>query len=134
MTQIKTNDDQVSLVLLTNVISKRKFDRKNLKVSANLCCPPDFPAFAGHFPGQPVLPAVIQLALVRTLAAEVLNRPLHPEKAERVKFKTMVRPDETVFVEVGLKSVGEKWQAEFRLKNDQDTIADGKLLFREIEG
>ena len=129
---MKTND-RVSLALLADVISQRNFDRMPLRVSAKLCCPPDFPAFEGHFPDQPVLPAVIQMAVVRTLAAEAINRPLYIEKAERVKFKNMVRPDETVFVEVEMNTVGGKWQAEFHLKNNRNTIAAGKLLLREIE-
>ena len=131
---MEKNNGRVSLELLTDVISKRKFDRQYLKVSANLCCPHDFSAFAGHFPDQPVLPAVIQMAVVRMLSAELLNRSLHLEKAEKVKFKNMVRPDETVFVEVEMKTVGDKWQADFHLKNHLNTIAAGKLLFSEIEG
>ncbi|MEN8142279.1 MAG: beta-hydroxyacyl-ACP dehydratase [Thermodesulfobacteriota bacterium] len=134
MTQLKTNEDRVSLSLLADVVSRRKFDRQRLLVSAELCCPPDFPAFAGHFPGQPVLPAVIQLAVVRMLAGEIIDQPLQPEKTERVKFKNMIRPDEKVFVEVELKAVAEKWQADFRLRNDRDTIAAGKLLLRESGG
>ena len=131
MTQMKTKDEHISLSLLADVISRREFDYERLMVSADLCCPPDFAAFAGHFPGQPVLPAVIQLAVVRMLSAEMLNRPLQPEKTAKLKFKNMVRPDETVHVEVELKKVDGRWRAGFRLKNKQKTIASGNLIFRE---
>jgi 3-hydroxyacyl-[acyl-carrier-protein] dehydratase len=60
---------------------------------------PDHPAFAGHFPGQPLLPGV-------TLLAEVLEAVLRePELAARVgtaprlgvvKFLAPVRPGATL--------------------------------------
>ena len=55
--------------------------------------PPDFPAFDGHFPGQPVLPAIAQLAAVRLLAAKHLGRDLTAFRLDRAKFKSMVSPD-----------------------------------------
>ena len=131
MVQMKTNDERISLSLLKDVISRREFDHERLVVSADFLCPPDFPAFAGHFPGQPVLPAVIQLAIVRMLSAEILDRPLQPEKTGKLKFKNMVRPDETVHVEVELKEVDDRWHAGFCLSSKQQTIASGNLIFKE---
>jgi 3-hydroxyacyl-[acyl-carrier-protein] dehydratase len=62
---------------------------------------PDHPAFAGHFPGQPLLPGV-------TLLAEVLEAVLgQPELAARVgpaprlgvvKFLAPVRPGATLSI------------------------------------
>ena len=130
---MKNNDDQVSLSLLRDVISRREFDRAHLTVSADFNCPPDFPAFDGHFPGQPVLPAVIQLAVVRTLSMEMLNRPLLLDKTAKLKFKNMVRPDEKVSVEVELKEIEKKWHAKFSLKTGHGIVATGGLIFKEIQ-
>lgn len=56
---------------------------------------PDDPCFAGHFPGQPVLPGVL---LLDTLAA-ALHR-VHPRGTrlvlEAVKFTAPVRPGQPV--------------------------------------
>jgi 3-hydroxymyristoyl/3-hydroxydecanoyl-(acyl carrier protein) dehydratase len=61
--------------------------------------PPDHPAFAGHFPGQPLLPGV-------SLLAEVMEAVMHdPALAQRVgpaprigvvKFLSPVRPGTTL--------------------------------------
>ena len=42
---------------------------ENDVIQGTFTFPPDFIAFAGHFPGQPILPAVVQLAAVRLLAS-----------------------------------------------------------------
>jgi 3-hydroxyacyl-[acyl-carrier-protein] dehydratase len=67
--------------------------------SVDIHIPPDHPAFAGHFPGQPLLPGV-------SLLAEVLEAVMRePELAARVgatprigvaKFLAPVRPGATV--------------------------------------
>ena len=134
VTQITTSDDQVSMTFLAEVVNRRHFDRQRLTVSADLCCPPDFPAFAGHFPGQPVLPAVFQLAVVRMLSAELLGLQLLPEKTGRVKFKNMIRPNESVHVEVELQEIDGRWQADFRLQDERHTIATGKLVLSAQKG
>ena len=120
--------------LLADVVSRRHFDRQRLTVSADLCCPPGFPAFAGHFPGQPVLPAVFQLVVVRMLAAELLDLQLLPEKTGRVKFNNMIRPDESVHVKIELQEIEGRWQVDFRLENERHTIATGELILREKQG
>lgn len=72
--------------------------------SVDIHIPPDHPAFAGHFPGQPLLPGV-------SLLAEVLEAVMRePELAARVgpiprigvaKFLAPVRPGATLTLRFG---------------------------------
>ena len=39
--------------------------------------PPDHPAFAGHFPGRPIVPGVLLLDHALLLAEQRMGRPLH---------------------------------------------------------
>jgi len=63
------------------------------------CLPADFPGFAGHFPGYPVLPAVLQVLAAQVLVEELRGRPLRLTKLERAKFLRPVRPGEPLRVE-----------------------------------
>lgn len=63
------------------------------QLRASLDVPRDHPAFAGHFPGQPLLPGVVLLAE----ALEVLLRASPasvgaPSRVNAVKFLAPVRP------------------------------------------
>ncbi len=126
-----TTDKLTSLPLLQQVISKVQFDDQRREVVAELCFSADFPAFAGHFPGQPVLPAVIQLAVVRSLAADLLERSLEPVKTKRLKFKGMVGPGDLVQVRVEIKKEEDNWLASFKLAHDGKAVSSGAIIFRE---
>ncbi|HET98226.1 MAG TPA: beta-hydroxyacyl-ACP dehydratase [Desulfurivibrio alkaliphilus] len=88
---------------------------------------PTFPAFNGHFPGQPILPAVVQLAAVRHLAELAMGEKLSPGGCRNVKFRSAVRPDDLIRAAIVLKPQGPGWQANFSLQRAGETVADGTI-------
>ena len=70
--------------------------------------------FAGHYPGFPVVPGVLQCEAAMQAGAILLTRIFKDEdignrlpvvaKMGEVRFKQMVRPGETLFLEVTFKS------------------------------
>jgi 3-hydroxyacyl-[acyl-carrier-protein] dehydratase len=60
----------------------------------------EFVGFAGHFPGYPILPAILQLLLAQLLAEQLCNEPLQLRSLSRAKFTRQIRPEETVEVSV----------------------------------
>lgn len=58
----------------------------------------DFIGFDGHFPGNPILPAMVQLMLGEASAVEAAGQPLVCTDAARAKFVRQVVPGETVLV------------------------------------
>jgi 3-hydroxyacyl-[acyl-carrier-protein] dehydratase len=92
--------------------------------------PSAFPGFEGHFPGNPLLPAVLQLAAARYGAGRLLGRPLTLSALEKVKFKGVVRPDDAIILRLQEKagpggiSVGFTWK-----RSDNGPISSGTMRF-----
>lgn len=91
---------------------------------------PDFPAFEGHFPGQPVLPAVVQVAAVRLLAARHLDVKLIPVSLNRSKFKAMVGPNEPMTITISLDQSGNDVTISFSITSETKKIATGEIVCR----
>lgn len=79
----------------------------------------DDPVFAGHFPGNPILPGVFQLELTRLMAEAVLKCPLTVRGISKAKFRLPISPMETVRVELKLteKDGGVQARASFSVGN-----------------
>lgn len=92
--------------------------------------PDSFPGFAGHFPEQPVLPAIIQLAAVRHLAELALGQDLVPQECQRAKFRDIVQPQEELTVKATLVEKENGWLARFSLNKDEVSVSGGNLLFK----
>ncbi len=90
----------------------------------------NFPGFSGHFPGQPVLPAIVQLAMVRYLAECVLGGSLLPVRYERTKFRAMIQPGEKVVVDINFTKKEENWAGSFVIqRTDKEQVATGSAEF-----
>jgi 3-hydroxyacyl-[acyl-carrier-protein] dehydratase len=54
---------------------------------------PAHPIFSGHFPGQPVLPGVCMLEMVKEILEELLQQKLRISKGPQIKFLSMIISD-----------------------------------------
>jgi 3-hydroxyacyl-[acyl-carrier-protein] dehydratase len=61
---------------------------------------PGFIGFSGHFPGNPILPAIVQIRAVVSLAEEEGGKTLRLAAVRSAKFLAPIRPDEDVWIRV----------------------------------
>ena len=71
-----------------------------LPIRARFDIPRDHPCFPGHFPGQPILPGVLLLERVMSLAQTSLARLLGECTVYNVKFLAAVVPGEALDVQL----------------------------------
>jgi 3-hydroxyacyl-[acyl-carrier-protein] dehydratase len=65
----------------------------------------DHPAFAGHFPSQPILPGVVLLQRVLDLAQAELGQSLANCTLRSVKFSAPVVPGDRLQIELAQSSI-----------------------------
>lgn len=59
---------------------------------------PGFIGFSGHFPGNPILPAIVQVCAVVSLAEEGGGKALRLAAVRSAKFLSPIRPGEEVSI------------------------------------
>ena len=107
-----------------------KKDKKILSISSLFVFSDSFPGFDGHFPGQPVLPAIIQLAAVRYIAECGLGQPVRPSGYSRTKFRGIIQPDDEIEVTLDLFAEEKQWSGKFTLKRSaKEFISNGSCTF-----
>ncbi len=99
-------------------------------ISARIRLLAGHPVFAGHFPGNPVLPGVCIIQIINEILSMAENRELHLVKAGGIKYISFIRPDEHP-----------RFDVEIQCKNPgQDTIYcsarvfDGDTIFCTLKG
>jgi 3-hydroxyacyl-[acyl-carrier-protein] dehydratase len=99
------------------------------------------PMFAGHFPGDPLVPGVILTeALAQT--AGIVAASTHPENSQprfllsairRMKFFRAVRPDERIVLHARkIAAVDELLQFEVEALVDGEPVAAGQLVLNAL--
>jgi len=89
----------------------------------------DFLGFAGHFPGYPILPAVLQTLMAQLLAEQVVGLPLQFLSLERAKFTHQLRPGDQIDVNVSCLEKEGQLHCTCKLLVENRRAASFTLLF-----
>jgi len=81
------------MTLLKNFYTIQALEATDQKLEATLILNVDHPVYQGHFPGQPVVPGVVQLQMVKELLEEHLNKLLTINNMSQAKFLSLIVPD-----------------------------------------
>lgn len=87
--------------------------------------PVDHAAFAGHFPGTPILPGVVLLDVALRIIAEAYQLALDHCEIGSIKFLSPVYPGDTLAFHHEHLTSG---TIRFEIRSAQTTIASGTLL------
>jgi 3-hydroxyacyl-[acyl-carrier-protein] dehydratase len=99
------------------------------------------PFFAGHFPGNPIMPGVLQVeALAQVGAIALLSQPAYRGKIvlfariENVRFRKPVTPGDTLRLEVQLERMrGRIGKGHGVARVGDDVAAEGDFTFAVVD-
>jgi UDP-3-O-[3-hydroxymyristoyl] N-acetylglucosamine deacetylase/3-hydroxyacyl-[acyl-carrier-protein] dehydratase len=101
------------------------------------------PYFQGHFPGQPVMPGVLQIEAMAQAAGLIMLRRGAPDEApkvvffmsaDKVKFRKAVTPGDTLEIRAKLTKVrGRIAAAECECFVNGECVSSAELLFTVAE-
>ena len=96
--------------------------------------PQGFLGFQGHFPGRPILPAVVQVMIFRESIAEKLNQNLEIETMTRAKFLKVINPDTPVTAIWTLKETEGQFLCKCLLESEGERVSSFNLTLTANTG
>lgn len=97
----------------------------------SFCFDAEFVGFSGHFPGYPILPAVLQVLLAQLLAEEVIGSTLSVVTLNRAKFTQQVRPGDQIDVRVTCREKNGKLHCTSELSVSEQRVASFTLVLKQ---
>lgn len=97
------------------------------KISADIKVKPDSPWFSGHFPDNPILPGIAQLAMVFDTIKQGTHKDFKITNVQKVRFKQIVRPGDQLKLTV--QPISENlFYYSFRIMVKGDVVCTGTML------
>jgi 3-hydroxymyristoyl/3-hydroxydecanoyl-(acyl carrier protein) dehydratase len=96
--------------------------------TVQLALPGDHTAFAGHFPGRPVLPGVVQVDWAVRLGSTCFGYRFRPATRVRVKFMRIIDP-RLAGVSVSLRHDPVRGEIAFEYRVDATIASTGSAWF-----
>jgi len=89
--------------------------------------------FSGHFPSNPIFPALGMMGLLDRLLEERAPSPgplpgIAGRQYKRIRFRQIVRPGEELFLAVSPGAEGAKTRWRFRILKESETISEGVVV------
>ena len=96
---------------------------------------PDHPVYKGHFPGNPVVPGICQVQIIKELVSLILQKEVFLFRSDNIKFLSMMVPSQitslTIHIDIR-KSEQDQWVVNAIISNDQQVFIKFKGVFRQV--
>ncbi len=117
------------------LLKELKRENKN-HIEALAEVPVDSPWFSGHFPGEPILPGIALVHLVKeTISQEAQKQGEHLQyhALRRVRFTQPVRPGEKLTVSIIDEDMGDDVMFHFKVISEGNVVSSGMITAKKIK-
>ncbi len=90
-------------MLLNDFFTINEKESSATEIWAEIRINSDHKIFEGHFPGQPVVPGVCMMQMIKEIVEEVLGKETNLVKASDLKFLAVINPRENNLVHASIK-------------------------------
>ncbi|MCJ7669931.1 MAG: hypothetical protein MUO61_05390 [Dehalococcoidia bacterium] len=104
-----------------NALKSVSLDAENRILHAVFWFDPSLPVFKGHFPGNPILPGVFLIEMVRTAWATVTKKRCNIVKICKAKFAGIILPGQDISVNATVTSTDDYISINAVLQTEQTT-------------
>jgi len=111
-------------MLIEGLYTVEYFQYQEQEITATIMLNKDHEIFKGHFPGNPVMPGVCMLQIIKELTERATSKNLFLSVSSNIKFMAIINPEKTP--EVTLQIAVQEGDNELKIKNTSsfgDTIA-----------
>lgn len=111
-------------MLIKDLYTISQFNASENKVNAEIHLNKDHKIFKGHFPGNPVMPGVCMIQIIKELTEKVTATNLFLSQTSNIKFMAIINPDATPDLSLNLTII--ETETGFKVKNTSsfnDTLA-----------
>lgn len=109
-------------------------DSDSGRVTARFVFGSDLPLFSGHFPGDPVLPGVLQVEMVRAVLDAATGSHHRILSVRSAKFKRKIEPDEEIDVALVSRVEAGEVRVKATFKVGDEVAALVSLVAKRMDG
>ncbi len=115
-------------------IDSCSYNKSNNNISANISINPDHDVYQGHFPGQPVVPGVIQLQILREICEKEFNKTLNITGSSVIKYINMIIPDKNpkLTIDISIKEVDGAYKIDGKIVEEDTVFLKAKLTLSNL--
>lgn len=103
------------------------------EITNRFCFDRHFIGFSGHFPGYPIIPAVIQLLMAQLLIEKQRGCKIKIKKLEKAKFLSEIRPDDQITVKCVVDAANINQKCKVMITSGERAISSFTMNFCSLK-
>ncbi|MBU2947941.1 3-hydroxyacyl-ACP dehydratase [Zobellia uliginosa] len=89
-------------MLIEGLYTTENFEKEDQTVNATVKLNAAHKVFKGHFPGNPVMPGVCMIQIIKELTQQATGKTLFLSVANNVKFMAIINPEKNNIIQLTL--------------------------------